>query len=126
MMGPHPHCSLSHSTGDEHSRGNWGHLDQVAALRWIQKNIASFGGDPGSVTIFGMCSGGQSVSILVSVPGRPAAADGTPWKPGSLAVGGFIDKTQVPGGPTLHRAGWWRANGPALLGPQEARGAAVP
>ncbi|CAO2610532.1 Carboxylesterase 1E, partial [Lemmus lemmus] len=59
------------STGDEHSRGNWGHWDQVAALRWVQNNIASFGGDPGSVTIFGVSSGSESVSVLVSVPANP-------------------------------------------------------
>ncbi|XP_069918034.1 liver carboxylesterase 1 isoform X2 [Oryctolagus cuniculus] len=53
------------STGDEHSRGNWGHWDQVAALRWVQNNIANFGGNPGSVTIFGESAGGQSVSVLV-------------------------------------------------------------
>ncbi|XP_058383825.1 liver carboxylesterase-like isoform X2 [Diceros bicornis minor] len=56
------------STGDEHSRGNWGHLDQVATLRWVQENIANFGGDPGSVTIFGESAGGESVSVLVLSP----------------------------------------------------------
>ncbi|XP_057567540.1 liver carboxylesterase-like [Hippopotamus amphibius kiboko] len=56
------------STGDEHCRGNWGYLDQLAALHWVQKNIAHFGGDPGSVTIFGESAGGQSVSILVLSP----------------------------------------------------------
>uniref|UniRef100_A0A8C0X1C2 Carboxylic ester hydrolase n=1 Tax=Castor canadensis TaxID=51338 RepID=A0A8C0X1C2_CASCN len=55
-------------TGDEHSRGNWGHLDQVAALRWVQDNIANFGGNPSSVTIFGESAGGESVSVLVLSP----------------------------------------------------------
>ncbi|XP_059524001.1 liver carboxylesterase 1-like [Myotis daubentonii] len=56
------------STGDEHSRGNWGHLDQLAALRWVQENIANFGGDPGSVTIFGASAGAESVSVLLLSP----------------------------------------------------------
>ncbi|XP_016076494.1 PREDICTED: liver carboxylesterase 1 isoform X2 [Miniopterus natalensis] len=56
------------STGDEHSPGNWGHFDQLAALRWVQENIANFGGNPGSVTIFGESAGGESVSVLVLTP----------------------------------------------------------
>ncbi|XP_059118572.1 acylcarnitine hydrolase-like isoform X1 [Peromyscus eremicus] len=56
------------STGDEHARGNWGYLDQVAALHWVQKNIAHFGGNPDQVTIFGESAGGTSVSSHVVSP----------------------------------------------------------
>ncbi|XP_051057516.1 liver carboxylesterase [Phodopus roborovskii] len=56
------------STGDKNARGNWGYLDQVAALHWVQQNIAYFGGNPGRVTIFGASAGGTSVSSLVVSP----------------------------------------------------------
>ncbi|XP_005345459.1 acylcarnitine hydrolase-like isoform X2 [Microtus ochrogaster] len=56
------------STGDEHARGNWGYLDQVAALHWVQQNIAYFGGNPDLVTIFGESAGGTSVSSHVLSP----------------------------------------------------------
>nr|XP_034379007.1 acylcarnitine hydrolase-like [Arvicanthis niloticus] len=56
------------STGDEHARGNWGYLDQVAALRWVKQNIAHFGGNPDQVTIFGESAGGTSVSSHVVSP----------------------------------------------------------
>ncbi|XP_026975462.1 cocaine esterase isoform X1 [Sagmatias obliquidens] len=56
------------STGDKHATGNWGYLDQVAALRWVQQNIIYFGGDPDHVTIFGTSAGGMSVSLHVVSP----------------------------------------------------------
>ncbi|KAL1764288.1 pyrethroid hydrolase Ces2e isoform X1, partial [Sigmodon hispidus] len=56
------------SSGDQHARGNWGYLDQVAALRWVQQNIAHFGGNPDQVTIFGQSAGGTSVSSHVVSP----------------------------------------------------------
>ncbi|XP_071370030.1 para-nitrobenzyl esterase isoform X1 [Centroberyx affinis] len=50
------------------SSGNYGFMDQIKALQWVQQNIHAFGGDPGKVTIFGQSSGGTSVWALMTSP----------------------------------------------------------
>ncbi|XP_070551030.1 acetylcholinesterase-like [Ptychodera flava] len=56
------------STGDENAPGNYGLLDQLAALKWVQDNIAAFGGDADRVTIFGGSAGAASVDYLLLSP----------------------------------------------------------
>lgn len=80
-----------------HSSGNYGLLDQIAALRWVQKNIAHFGGDPRKVTIGGQSAGAIDTGMLLASP------EGKGLFAGAISEsGGAI--SPVPVLPSLHEA----------------------
>ena len=60
--------ALTAANPDHGQLGNYGYMDQIAAMQWVQRNIAAFGGDPAQVTVFGESAGGASVHMLLTSP----------------------------------------------------------
>lgn len=67
-FGTFAHPQLSAANADQGRLGNYGFMDQIAALEWVRRNIAAFGGDPDNVTVVGESAGGMSIHVLLTSP----------------------------------------------------------
>ncbi|MFP5206202.1 MAG: carboxylesterase family protein [Acidobacteriota bacterium] len=93
ILGFLAHPELSAESPD-HGSGNYGLLDMIAALQWIKRNIAAFGGDPSKVTIFGESAGGIAVSQLCASPLAKGLFEGA-----ISESGGSFGESRPAGGP---------------------------
>ncbi|PWU08497.1 MAG: carboxylesterase family protein [Terriglobia bacterium] len=92
VFGFYAHQELT-AESSHHASGNYGLMDQIAALKWVRENIRRFGGDPGNVTIFGESAGSLDINVLMTSPlakglfARLIGESGPVVAPPSLAEG---------------------------------------
>ena len=93
-LGAYGFLNLNEITGGRiPSTGNEGILDQIAALDWIQDNIAAFGGDPNNVTISGFSAGGMSVGTLLAMPAAKGKFHKALNRSGAANINGPLDSS---------------------------------
>jgi para-nitrobenzyl esterase len=89
MLGFLAHPELS-AESKHHSSGNYGLMDQVAALHWMEENIAKFGGDPAQVTIFGQSAGAHDIGMLLTSPLAKGLFVRAVAESGTVMIGGHL------------------------------------
>ncbi len=105
-LGPFGYLAHPALTEEASTSGNYGLMDQAAALRWVRDNIRSFGGNPDNVTIFGESAGAQSISELMATP----IADGLYHKAilesgTSSYNANYLDQAPLPGSRSAEAVG---------------------